>query len=93
MCSLSWRGRGGGGTTDKIFPPERVLMGRNLHTEARFLSTGPEPGSGKVRLPLCDVHLDPVFELRGLLPMQAGLAGWRARRLASGMLSGVLLTT
>lgn len=37
-------GAGGGGTTDKIFPPERVLMGRNLHTEARFLSTGPEPG-------------------------------------------------
>lgn len=35
---------GAGGTTDKIFPPERVLMGRNLHTEARFLSTGPEPG-------------------------------------------------
>ena len=58
-----------------------------------LLCPGPEPGSGKVRLPLCDVHLDPVFELRGLLPMQAGLAGWRARRLASGMLSGVLLTT
>ena len=32
-------------TTDKILPPERVLMGRNLHTEAGFLSTGPEPGS------------------------------------------------
>lgn len=31
--------------TDKILPRERVLMGRNLHTEAGFLSTGPEPGS------------------------------------------------
>ena len=43
MCSLSWSRWGG--TTDKILPRERVLMGRNLHTEAGFLSTGPEPGS------------------------------------------------
>lgn len=37
-------GTGGGHDEDKIFPPERVLMGRNLHTEARFLSSRARAG-------------------------------------------------